>query len=474
MSRWLLVLALIAPASVLAEPRATRITVPAPTLDPVAEADPISHVIYLERCRGGCTVTKSNTNDAKAGLTILPQSPGTHTLSEFANKDGVVGAAADGEWNQLVACMREVYSPYDVLITDVKPAEGTYHLAIVAGFPSEVGFGSDILGVAPLSPSCSALDNVMSFSFANAHPDQLRINNLCWTAAQESAHAFGLDHTFKFLDGKSTCNDPMTYQVDCGGQRYFRNFAAKCGDFTEKKCRCGSTQNSHAKLLETFGPGTPTYGNPSSVITKPTGTDPLDGAITGMAGSKRGVFKVDLLVNGFPWARGKGVDFALGGQPTAEYKLVYPTTLPDGISDFVIRATDDLGAFTDSIAVTRTKGAPCVSADTCAVGQRCDAGRCFWDPPTREVGESCDYEQQCKSLSCVGTDPRICSEACNPDEENTCPGALTCSPLAPGEGVCYPETGGGCCSVPGRGMPWPQVVFGGLVVVLLIRRKRRR
>jgi hypothetical protein len=437
MSRWLLVLALTAPTSVLAEPRATRITVPTPMIEPV-EADPISHVIYLERCRGGCTVTKSNTNDAKAGLTILPQSPGIHTLSEFASKDGVVGAAADDEWNQLVGCMREVYSPYDVQITDVKPTDGTYHLAIVAGFPAEVGFGNDILGVAPLSPSCAALDNVMSFSFANAHPPSQRINNLCWTAAQESAHAFGLDHTFKFLDGKSTCNDPMTYQVDCGGTRYFRNFSAKCGDFTEKACRCGSTQNSHKKLLDTFGPGTPTYGNPSSVITNPTETEPLDGTVTGMAGSKRGVFKVDLLVNGFPWVRAKGVAFGRNGQAVAMYPLTYPENLPDGISDFVIRATDDLGAFTDSVIVTRTKGAPCVSADTCAKGQRCDAGRCLWDPPTHEVGDACDYEQQCKSLSCVGTDPRICSEPCNPDEDNTCP------------------------------------VFGGLVFVLVMRRKRRR
>jgi hypothetical protein len=311
----------------------------------------------------------------------------------------------------------------------VKPTEGTYHLAIVAGFPSEVGFGND---------------------------------------------TFGLDHTFKFLDGKSTCNDPMTYQVNCGGTRYFRNFPAKCGDFTEKACRCGSTQNSHAKLLETFGPGTPTYGNPSSVITKPTGSEPLDGTITGMAGGKRGVFKVELLVNGFPWVRTNGVDFALSGQPVAMYPLVYPQNLPDGISDFVIRATDDLGAFTESIAVTRTKGAPCASAETCALGQRCDAGRCLWDPPTREVGDSCDYEQQCKSLSCVGTDPRVCSEPCNPDDDNTCPGDLTCSPLGPGEGVCYPVTGGGCCSVSSRGVPWPQVVFGGLVFVLVMRRKRRR
>jgi hypothetical protein len=267
----------------------------------------------------------------------------------------------------------------------------------------------------------------------------------------------------------------MTYQVGCGGTRYFRNFPAKCGDFTEKPCRCGSTQNSHKKLLETFGPGTPTYGNPSAMITNPTDAEPLAKTITGTAGSRRGVFKVELLVNGFPWVRTKGVDFTLAGQPVASYPLTFPDSLPDGISDFVIRAYDDLGAIGDSVAVTKTKGAPCVSADTCAKGQRCDAGRCLWDPPTLEIGDACDYEQECKSLSCVGTDPRVCSEPCNPDEDNTCPNELTCSPLGPpGEGVCYPVTGGGCCSVSSRGVPWPQVAFGGLVFVLVMRRKRRR
>jgi hypothetical protein len=328
--RLLLALALFAPAYALAE-RPTRIVIDTPVELTATPHAPISRVIFLERCRGGCTVTKSNSNDAQAGLSILPQMPGTHPVSEFQSKDGVAGAAADAEWNALVACVKEVYSPYDVEVTDVRPETGTFHMAVVAGFPSELGFGEDILGVAPLSPSCAALDNVMSFSFANVHGPTLRVNNLCWTAAQESAHAFGLDHTFKFLDGRSTCNDPMTYQIDCGGTRFFRNQPAKCGDFNERACRCGKTQNSHRKLIETFGIGTPTYGNPNAMIM--TGNDPLSGLVMALAGSKRGVAKVDLLVNGFPWASAKGADFAVNGQPNpGPYSLVWPPTLPDGKS----------------------------------------------------------------------------------------------------------------------------------------------
>nr|MBA3499329.1 hypothetical protein [Deltaproteobacteria bacterium] len=270
-----------------------------------------------------------------------------------------------------------------------------------------------------------------------------------------------------------TCNDPMTYQINCGGTRFFRNQPAKCGDFTERACRCGTTQNSHKKLIDTFGIGTPNYGNPNAMIM--AGNDPLSGLVMALAGSKRGVAKVELLVNGFPWASAKGADFAVNGQPNpGPYSLVWPATLPDGISDFAVRAHDDLGAFTDSAAITKTKGAPCTSADTCAEGQRCDAGRCLWDPPTLEVGAACDYAQQCKSLSCVGTDPKICSQECIPEDENTCPAGLACSALEPGTGVCYPETSGGCCSATSGRPPWAGIASGAFVFVLVMRRRRRR
>jgi hypothetical protein len=56
------------------------------------------------------------------------------------------------------------------------------------------------LGVAPLAGDCSPQDNVLSFSFANAHGQTelvSRVNNLCWTAAQESAQRWS-DHEFEF------------------------------------------------------------------------------------------------------------------------------------------------------------------------------------------------------------------------------------------------------------------------------------
>ena len=223
--RLLFAMALLTPAHAFAEPNTSINQLPSPlaptgpritiTTEPVAHAAPISHVIYLERCRGGCAVTKSNTNDAQMGLTILPQTPGTSTLSEFQNKDGVAGADADAEWNQLVACVKEVYSPYDVEVTDVKPSErlvppGDRRRQSAGGRPRQRhprrrAARAELRGV-------RQRDLVHVRQRAPAEDHARHMLNLCWTAAQESAHAFGLDHEFEFLDGKSACNDPMTYR----------------------------------------------------------------------------------------------------------------------------------------------------------------------------------------------------------------------------------------------------------------------
>jgi hypothetical protein len=466
-------LALLAPAAALAGP---RLTLPTPVEQFTAlEASPISHVIYLERCVGGCTVMKATTNDALAGLSTVPQTPGTHTITEFRSKDGMTGAAADPEWQQLMQCVREVYSPYDVVVTDQKPTDGTYHLAIVAGFPSELGFGEDILGVAPLANNCSAQDNVYSFSFANAHPPSLRINNLCWTVAQESAHAFGLDHTFKFTDGRSTCNDPMTYQVDCGGQRFFRDYPAKCGEFNERSCHCSSTQNSHDQLLSVFGAGTPITGAPTSSIVEPAMDQPLGASIVAQVGSVRGISRVQLYVNGFPWVEAPGAKFGRSGQPNPSmYTLELPANLPDGISDFMVRAYDDLGAVTDSAIVTRTKGAPCETAETCATGQQCNAGKCEWDPGYGETGDSCDFAAQCKSFLCIGDDDMICSQRCSPADKTSCPMGLECIETGVEMGLCFTPSSGGCCSASNGRVPWLQIAGSAAIFGLLMRRRRRR
>jgi MYXO-CTERM domain-containing protein len=383
-----------------------------------------------------------------------------------------------------------VYSPYNVMVTDQPPTGGVaFHKAIVAGNPGDIGYKPDILGVAPLSSDCSAIDNVISFTFANSHPGNAstaneRVLAICWTAAQESAHAYGLDHEFQFTEitaltpnNGSACNDPMTYRTDCGGQKFFRNASAKCGETgTSRPCKCGATQNSHLKILSVFGAGSPITGNPTIALTDPAVGGSLNRGVSAMAGSKRGVARVELYFNGYKWVEVPGAQFGVKGQPApSPYTALVPSELPNSIVDVKMIAYDDLGAATESSVVTVTKGAPCESASTCAAGQKCETGKCFWDPPAGEVGDSCSFPQFCKSGVCTGTsDQQICTQSCIPGVADSCPSGLECLMQSANAGVCFFPTTGGCCSVDRSDRAWwVQLALAAAVLAYVGRRRRR-
>jgi MYXO-CTERM domain-containing protein len=446
----------------------------------------VAPIIYLDRCQPSCVITKGN-NDARSNTSSIPMQS-TSTISEFRNAVGIAGTVADAEWAAVVQCVKEVYSPYAVMVTDQLPGGGqAFHRAVVGGIPQEIGYNSDILGVAPLANDCSAIDNVISFSFANAHVGtaatvQERVLNVCWTVAQESAHAYGLDHQYTFPQGKltpsqSACNDPMTYRMDCGGQKFFRNEIATCGETSTRACKCGANQNSHVKIQAVFGPGTPITGAPTIALTDPIEGGVLGRGVTAMASSKRGVSRVELFFNGFEWAEMDGVKFGTRGQPSpSPYTIVVPPDLPNSIVEVKMIAYDDLGASTESAVVTVTKGAPCANESTCATGQKCEAGKCFWDPPVGEVGDDCSYKQFCKSGICSGTsDQQICTQSCIPGVADSCPSGLDCVMSGPNDGLCFFASSGGCCSVDRSHRAWwVQLALAAIVLGYVGRRRRRR
>jgi hypothetical protein len=357
-------------------------------------------------------------------------------------------------------------------------------MAIVAGRPQDVGLSTDILGVAPLSNDCRAIDNVISFTFANQHTSPVdRVFNICWTAAQESAHAYGLDHEYSFTTGNvannhSACNDPMTYRTDCGGEKFFRNEDAKCGENTARACKCGASQNSHLKILGVFGMGTPMTGMPSATLTGPPAATLLTSSsvIAVQAGAKRGVSHVELYFNGYRWSDQPGTSFGPHGQLNPDtYAIKVPDNLPDSIVDVKAVAYDDLGVSGESAVTTFTKGAPCANASTCSKGQKCEAGKCFWDPPSGEIGASCSYNEFCKSALCTGTaDQKICTQSCIPGVSDSCPMGLDCIMNGDTTGVCFfSSTGGGCCSVDRGGVWWLHIGLAAVVLALVTRRKRR-
>lgn len=200
-------------------------------------------IIFLNRCRGGCFIepgpedSRQNSSSITAFPAHFPEFPGTDTV-----------------WNEFVRCMKEMYLPFEIEVTDVDPGSAPHFENIVAGIPELIGLPIPAGGVAP--GSCGVLENAISYTFAALMPEDAEA--LCVTAAQETGHTFGLDH-------QMLCNDPMTYLPACG-KHYFRRMDAHCGEFTPRACRCGDNyQNSYLTLLDTFGPRQRRLNLPPSV-----------------------------------------------------------------------------------------------------------------------------------------------------------------------------------------------------------------
>ncbi len=471
------VLSIAGLASAEAPPR-VRAVVEAPVEAFTAPVVPqVSPYLYLNRCTGGCIVHGGASNDARTQHSSIP-SAGDYTMAEFTNDVGVAGSDADADWAAVVKCVQEVYSPYAITVTDTEPAGVSYTEAIVAGQPGDIGRPIDNLGVAPIAANCTAQDNVISFTFANHHPGlgAPRILDICWTAAQESAHAFGLDHEYQFTDGTSTCRDPMTYRDDCGGQKFFRNARAACGEDAVRACRCGGTQNSHAAILKVFGPGTPITTPPAITLQLVAGTVVTEGEVVihATASAQRGVAKVELFLNGSRWAELAGVPFGSKGQPEADYPLKIPPSVPNSVLDVMVRATDDLGIATDSSITTITRVAACTDAFSCLADQTCTDGKCAYPAPAGVLGASCPYAQYCQSWDCIDTDHgKVCAEECEVDEPSSCPASFTCADTGGGKGFCVEVAAGGCCSIGGDGRePWSALALAGLVAGMALRRRR--
>jgi hypothetical protein len=456
----------------------------------------VSNVLFLNRCRGTCTVIGGN-DDARIMSSSIPCAGGAscgggscfcsgggggvnYTVDEFENYLGETGAAADAEWDMIVQCVREVYSPYNVMVTDVFPTTAVSHTqGIVAGSPANIGYGGLGTGGLGGTAACVPKDNVISFTFANifhASSQRARVLLLCAVVSQETAHSYGLDHAFQFSDGSSACSDPMSYRNDCFGQDFFRNYNASCGENATRPCKCGGLQNSHQRLLQVFGPGTPLTAPPALDVSAPAnGATVGNGAtVVATASAQRGIARLELWLNGYKWLTVKGAAFGSNGQPETSYPMTFPPNVPDSVIDIVVKAYDDIDAETIAPTITVTKGAPCATADTCAKGQRCEAGKCFWDPPSGQLGDQCDYQQFCATGACIDTSlGMICTSDCVVGVGDSCPMGFTCEGAQGASGHCVPGGAGDdtCCGIGASGKT--SSLLSLFVVAFVLRRRRR-
>jgi hypothetical protein len=397
-----------------------------------------SDIIYLNRCAGGCTLTPGANNSITNKSNIIP---GAVTVSEFAH--------GDADWDYVVQCVKDIYEPYAVEITDVDPGNTPHFEAIVAGIPSDIGQDNGVGGVSPFT--CGIIDNAITFSFANVYRDP---QDICVTVAQESAHAFGLEHEF-------LCADPMTYLSGCSNKKFFQDADAQCGEFEARPCDCRvGTQNSHQELAAMFGTGAPT---PPTV----TFVRPLDGAnvnpafpIEVDAKDNVGVTRVEVFINGAKVTESSLRPFIFNA----------PADTPGGPVAVEVRAYDNRENMTSS-TITVNQGDPCTQ-DSCPDSMVCLSGNCIDGPSTPGgLGSVCGGNEDCNSALCGdnGTE-KLCTAPCG----TGCPEGFDCVGEDGPMPVCWPAPeSGACAATPSSQVPWQFGLIGLLGLAFTVRRRRR-
>ncbi len=246
MTRYALAALLLAPSLAAAAPYEIVVGSPAgvsfdlarqevPTPPPTS-AQALSKVIYLNR----------------TGVTVMPgPSDSRINRSSVAKQAATIPAwnPTDDVWADTVACLEQMFAPFDVELTQTDPGMAPHVEAVFGGHPTLFGLGARVGGVAPLSSTCAVVENAMVFTFTDIFVSKAQY--VCETMAQEIAHAYGLDH-------EMLAADPMSY-LRHEGERSFQNQVASCGETMARPCGIGMTscraeQNSFAILLERLGP----------------------------------------------------------------------------------------------------------------------------------------------------------------------------------------------------------------------------
>lgn len=209
-----------------------------------------------------------------------------------ANRSSIVSGSSatiggfpgdDDEWTEVVECVRDLFAPFHVVVTDLEPTGGDYVEAMIGGSPEQLDMPWGVGGVAPYDPyGCNVISSAVVYAFADVYQGGWGWTRaVCETAAQEIAHAFALDHEL-------LAADPMTY-LDYSGEREFKNEYAACGEWEPRECSCsGSNQNSVQMLIDQVGaadgtevpPDVDDLEEPTVSITSPSEGDAFEASTT--------------------------------------------------------------------------------------------------------------------------------------------------------------------------------------------------
>ena len=432
------------------------------------------NTLYLNKCAAGCLIR------------VGPSSSINNTWGIGSQRTLTAWPYGDAVWAQVMACVKDVFEPYNVNVTDVDPGTANHFEIMIAGAPGDLGMSSSIGGVAPGSGSCSSyLNNALVFDFAKVWGSGTTcgagcVEDICATAAQEIGHVWQrMDHVIEETD-------PMTY-FNSTTRKYFSKLSVQCGSDCvggvspsnqtctgggsnpqNHPCVCGgNTQNSHNVVTGLFGagPGTP----PTVTITAPkigASVDPGFSVYSEATDNSGRVTRVELWVNG-----------AMVSMLTAPpYVFNAPTNLMNGTHKVEVRAYDPHD-FLGKANVDVIIGPPCEKPSDCSnATDTCVGGRCVpGSGAPGGLGSPCTNNTECASGQCGSDGTNMyCVEQCLVGQ---CPDGFGCDvPDGIDMGVCWPgfdDGSGGCGCQSSRGGSFAMLMLLGWVVLTCRKRRTR-
>jgi hypothetical protein len=232
---------------------------------PAMNYEPSPGVMFV--ALDGVTLTPNcgNGDTANSALNCSPLVNAETTFAAF-------GGGAASEFQTLAS----YYEAFDVVMTSNRPPDWLpYTMTVIGGSSAQVG-AAGACGIANVA--CDGLKrNHVSLNFPES------CSGMAETAAQETSHNWGLEHTdnpqdimYPFNNGgfKQYVDECMPIDHSTGGG------TTQCGYIHEVYCPAGmgEEQNSYAELMGVFGPKSPDTTAPEIVS-----VSPADGAVVGNA-----------------------------------------------------------------------------------------------------------------------------------------------------------------------------------------------
>jgi hypothetical protein len=377
--------------------------------EPTPRLGPRHRILFVNRYGG--TYSPGNVDDSSENRSTVAGE--TSRIPAFHG--------GDAGWAQVMSCLKDIYGPYAIEVTDVEPTPGTTYIESVVG-----GSWQDLKGIGPaggVSPfRCETIERGINYTFSADYGEDWR--TICEVVAQESAHSFGLEH-------EMLCDDPLTYLPACGPRR-FQDFDAHCGEFENRVCSCGgSLQNSHQHLLAVLGPSDDIP--PDVALTSPRDGETVSAgfAITAEAMDDVRVDRVEYFIDGA----------MVGSDERPLYQGEAPIDLLPG--EHVVEAVAvDGDENRKGQAVRVTVPAACAVDGDCQAGTVCAQSRCLG-----AIGAGCEDHTDCANEQCYFDTLAVegyCTVLC--DSDAACPDGFACLEPEFGSRRCMPRSNsdGGC------------------------------